>query len=111
MQKMIPDIPQPIIDVLPNAFEVSASQIISKQEFELLINDQEQNISGSMNAKKMQNKIRIAKAKPTKESQAILKFMAEAAKADDLKFEDFFILADPSFIGTCKVPDLKNVIK
>lgn len=112
MMKMMPHFTRDFVDNIPHSFQMSPSDMVSREEFDMLFNVKAkmQATGPPQSALKKKNQM-AKKAEKGQDNFAILKFLAEVLVKENLTSARLFKLCDSNFNGVVTVDELKEQVK
>jgi len=112
LQKAMPHIPQEIVELIPDSYDLDVNDQISKEEFELLFDmksKMKSSLGPSRSAKKLQNDMH--RKDKDQDNLAILKYLAQSLDKEGITPARLFKMADKNFNQVLTVDELKEQVK
>lgn len=106
MMKMMPHFTKDFVDQIPYAFQMSPSDMVSREEFDMLF-DIKKKMAAQTPVNAVKKKNAMEKSKPQDNFQ-ILKYLAECCVKENLTAARLFKLADKNFNQVLTVDELKE---
>jgi len=110
LNKVLPNLTREFMDQIPYAFEMSPSDMLSKEEFDMLFDTTSANHGPQPSALKVRNQ-RDAMANNSADYTAIIKYFAECLHKENITALRFFKKADRNFNQVLTVDELKDQVK
>jgi BMFP domain-containing protein YqiC len=96
MMKMMPHFTRDFVDNIPYAFQMSPSDMVSREEFDMLFDIRSKMKATAAPTSALKKKNQLEKAKP-QDNFAILKYLAEVLVKENLTSARLFKLCDTNF--------------
>jgi Ca2+-binding EF-hand superfamily protein len=110
MMKMMPHFTRDFVDNIPYAFQMSPSDMVSREEFDMLFDVRSRMQATAAPTSALKKKNQLDKAKP-QDNFAILKYLAEVLVKENLTSARLFKLCDTNFNQVVTVEELKEQVK